>query len=974
MKQIEGVKPRPFALNAIAAGVAIAFGSLSAAVLAQEEEADEESGSAEESDLSASEATSLGTTKVTGTRILSQTITASSPVMEISGEEFTYSGATIVEDLVNQYPQLSPVFDNFQNNPSLGYSEVDLRGLGAQRTLTLVNGRRIPKGPGETPDISIIPAALIERVDVLTGGASAVYGSDAVAGVVNFILDNEFTGVSLSGGASAYQHDNDNGYLQGLMDESGYDYPTGDSGFGGQSRNLELAIGGVFGDGGHATAWATWRKNKPLFQGERDYSSCALNNSGTACGGSATADPANFYIYSFDAGALGDFSALNFYGYAAPVDGVWSTDNFYLFNYAPINYYQRPDERYTLGVSIDYEVREYAKPYLEAMFVNRNSGTLLAPSGTFFAEVDVGCDFSHIGTLCSDLGIPSDSELAVLVAKRNTEGGPRVYNSDSNNFSLTSGIGGTIWAGWAYDASLTYSRSVTSTQGLNDFLTDRIVSALLDGSYEVWTDSITPEQAEALQGVSMQDWTTTMTVFNAYATGSLGFGLPTALGEQISVAVGYEQRRESFAYAADTNLASGNFAGSGSENPQIDVDYDVEELFLEAYVPIIADQGPLSRLELELGYRYSDYSTSGGVDTYKIGLGANLFDDRYRVRTSFNRAIRAASLNELYTPQQLGLWSGEDPCAGSDPEYTVEQCERTGVTAAQYGSVPTNPANQYNQIFGGNPELEPEEADTWTIGFAAAPIKNLQFSLDYYQIELSKQIGTLSARTIIDLCAINNDAGSCAQINRASSGGLARVNDAYVFNPIDNFGDLNTSGFDGTASYVWNLGNYGSLFTSYVGTYVLEKEYAPVPGDDSATYDCAGVVSPECQTADYRHIVSARYSIDRYTVGLRWRYMGALSYESPYDGSPLYVDRLTCSPSDSPESAECTGSQEIEAYNWFDLSGSVVYGPARLTAGINNVFDKEPPMVGGTLVLNGNSIGGYDQAGRFFFTSLELTF
>lgn len=252
----------------------------------------------------ASELKSLDTVSVTGTRIKSQTMTASSPVAEINKEEFQYTGSTKVEDLINQYPQLSASFDNFANNGSQGYATVDLRGLGAQRTLTLVNGRRIPKGIGESPDISIIPAALVRRVDILTGGASAVYGSDAVAGVVNFVLDDEFEGVSVDMGYNAYQHDNGNKLMRGLMDDAGYDYPTGNSGFDGISRNVDLAIGGSFGEAGHATAWATWRENDPLLQGQRDYSACALSNSGTACGGSATADPANFYVVAPSAGAF----------------------------------------------------------------------------------------------------------------------------------------------------------------------------------------------------------------------------------------------------------------------------------------------------------------------------------------------------------------------------------------------------------------------------------------------------------------------------------------------------------------------------------------------------------------------------------------------------------------------------------------------------------------------------------------------
>jgi len=932
-------------------------------------------------------AVDLDTVTVTGTRIKSQTLTATSPVIEISGDEFQYTGATLVEDLINQYPMLSPVFDNFQNNPSLGYSEVDLRGLGAQRTLTLVNGRRIPKGVGETPDISIIPAALIKRVDVLTGGASAVYGSDAIAGVVNFILDDHFEGVSVSGSASAYQHDNDNDYIQGLMDARGYDYPTGDSGFDGQSRSVDLVIGSSFGEAGHATAWATWRKNKPLFQGERDYSSCALSvrsrnaSDGSYlrgepyCGGSATADPANFYIVGFD--PAGGYS---FYGYAAPnSSGTWQNYGGsapYIYNYAPINYYQRPDTRYTAGFSIDYEISEYAKPYLESMFVNRQSSVQIAESGTFFTPVVVGCDFDPINNLCSDLAIPDDNDLLIYVAKRNVEGGPRIQNAESTNFSITPGIAGKIWGSWTYDASLMYSRGHTAQQGYNDFLTTKIEAALLDNSYPVWDDSITPEQAAALAGVSLQNWVTEMKVFSAYATGDLGFGLPTAGGEPISMVAGVEKRIESYSYVADSNSAEGNFAGAGGTSPAIDAGYDVKDVYFEANAPLLADMGALSHLDVKLGYRYSDYSTSGGADTYKAEFGASFFDDKYKLRGGYNRAIRGASINELYSSQQLGLWSGTDPCAGSAPEYTAEQCALTGVDPSQYGRVPANSAGQYNGLFVGNPDLDPETADTWTIGAAATPIKNLSLSVDYFDIKIKDQISTLDPEIILRLCAVGGQEDMCSLIHRnPTSGDLYRGTTGYVDQIISNSGEVQIRGIDVTGSYVWNLGDYGRLTSSYVGSYVLEKEYAPVSGDSESTFDCAGVVSPECQTPKFRHIASTRYSIDRYSVGLRWRYMGKLDYESPYDGSALTTDRLNCAPKDSPEGEyPCQGTGKIGSYSYFDLSGSVEVGPAVWTAGVNNMFDREPPLVGPSLVLNGNSIGGYDQAGRYLFTNLELKF
>ncbi|MEE7546423.1 TonB-dependent receptor [Xanthomonas sp. Kuri4-1] len=932
-------------------------------------------GTALAQDPAAAPSTTLDAVSVTGTRLKSQSMTASSPVTEINAEEFQYSGATKVEDLVNQYPQLAMTFDNFSNNGSEGYATVDLRGLGAQRTLTLVNGRRIPKGIGETPDISIVPAALLRRVDLLTGGASAVYGSDAVAGVVNFVLDDEFEGVSVNMGYSAFQHDNDNGYMRGVMDEAGYGYPTGGSGFDGISRNLDLAIGGSFGEAGHATAWATWRKNDPLLQGQRDYSSCALSNNGRACGGSATADPANFYVVAPSAGAF----------YVRPsASGTWSqTDTPYLYNYAPVNYYQRPDTRYTAGSSLKYEVNEHFKPYLETLLVNRRSSTQIAPSGAFFTDLTVGCDTAVIGSLCRDVGITDDA-FTVYVAKRNVEGGPRISNSDSDSFSLTGGAGGAIAGNWSYDASFTYNRSTTKIESINDFVTTRVQDALLgcpsgsfDGCvpYDVWNDNVSVEAAEALQGVGIVNYVTSMKTLNGYVTGDFGYGLPWADSKPISLVAGYEWRTETYRRTADSNMEAGNFTGLGGPTTSVSGDIDVKEFFLEGAVPLLAGVGRLDDLDLQLGYRYSDYDTSGGVNTYKAGLGATFDDGKYRLRAGWNRAIRAPSITELYDANTIGLWSGTDPCAGATPAFTAEQCARTGVSAAQYGNVAANPAGQYNEIGGGNEALKPETANTWTVGFAASPISNLDLSVDYYDIKIEDAIRSIGSSNLLTACGLTGDADLCGRIRRnAATGDLFRGSDldvsGLVANSLDNFGTLHFRGIDLTASYGWNVGP-GRLNTSIVGSYVLKQVYEPVPGLDVTSYDCAGVVNTACGspagdsggTARWRHVANARYSFDRYTVGLRWRYIGELDYENT-DGSAGTTDSLLVN-----------RGHKVSAYNYLDLSGSVQLGDyATWTLGLNNLADKEPPLVGGSLAYNGNSLRGYDQAGRYFFTSLSLKF
>ncbi|HHW4681374.1 MAG TPA: TonB-dependent receptor [Xylella taiwanensis] len=930
---------------------------------------------AQDQEKNTSTAAVLDTVNVTGTRLKSQSMTASSPVAEINAEEFQYSGATKVEDLVNQYPQLSLNFDSFTNNGADSYGTVDLRGLGAKRTLTLVNGRRIPKGIRETPDISIIPAALVKRVDLLTGGASAVYGSDAVAGVVNFVLDDTFHGVSANAGYSAYQHYNDNSYMRGLMDKAGYSYPKGGSGFDGISRNIDLAIGGNFGESGHATTWLTWRKNDGLLQGRRDYSACALRPSGAGCGGSLTADPSNFNIVAPSAGTF----------YVLPsANGTWSKTNTpNLYNYAPVNYYQRPDTRYTAGTNIQYEINNHFKPYVEALFVNHRSSIQSAPSGTFFTDLSVNCSTAVLGSLCKDVGI-TDNAFTVYVAKRNVEGGPRTTNYDSNSGSITAGAGGNLIGNWSYDVSFTYNRSSTKEERFKDFITTRVRNALLgcpagsfDGCvpYNVWANNVSTAAAQALEGVGIINYTTSMKVLNGYVTGDFGYALPWANNKPISLVAGYEWRTETYTRTADSNTQAGNFTGAGGPTTNVNNSISVKELFLESAVPVLANTGLLKELDLQFGYRRSNYDVSGSTNTYKAGFGASFADGQYLLRGGWNRAIRAPSITELYEANTIGLWDGSDPCGGATPLFTQAQCANTGVTAAQYGHVTANPSGQYNEISGGNQNLKPETADTWTLGFAATPIKNLDLSVDYYSIKIEDTIRTIGASNILTACGLTNDANLCSRIRRNSATGdlfmgSNAATSGLVLNSLGNFGALQFRGIDLTASYAWNIGP-GRLTTSMIGNYVLKQDYQPVPGVSANNYSCAGIVNTACGSTDgakggtpkWRHMLNVRYGFDRYTVGARWRYIGKMDYEST-DGTPGSTDTLLVN-----------RGNRVSAYHYLDLSGSVqLSDDITWTLGLNNVFDREPPLVGSSLSYNGNALSGYDQGGRYFFTSIGLKF
>lgn len=913
---------------------------------------------------------------VTGSRIRDANLVSASPITTIDAEEFDLAGATRVEDLLNTFPQISPSFDSFTVNPTTGFATADLYGLGINRTLVLVNGHRMQPGGirSEARDLNQIPAALIKRVEVLTGGASAVYGSDAVSGVINFILDTDFEGVSLSFGRAGYQHDNDNSGMQRLMTDKGFDFPDGDSGLDGESDYIDVALGTGFGEGqGHAMAYFTWRENDALRQSARDYSSCALSGDGLGCGGSSTAPNPNFFVFHRPS----DPANSDLIGFAhMESDGSWAPGVGEEYNYAPPNHFQRPDERWTMGSAISYQISPQFEPYMETMVANTNTSVQIAESGTFFVNtLTFDANEPLIGSLYSDLGLDPTADSRIYVGKRNVEGGPRISKLESTSFRTVVGMRGDINQDWSYDASYTYGRTTSNEASINDFLIERLGDALLqcreDSApdscipYNVWTPGgVTETAANALSGTGLRKGVTEIETLGAYVTGMLPFTLPTA-SSPVSLVAGLEVREDTYDVDVDVNMEQGNFAGMGGPRLPVGGSFKAEEIYFEAGVPILEGAGLIRTLNADLGFRRSDYDTSGDVDTWKIGVVADV-GDYVRLRGGFNRAIRAANVNELFSTQQIALWSGEDPCAGATPEFTQAQCANTGVSATQYGNIPESPADQYNQFIGGNENLNPEEADTVTFGFVVTPLDNLTASIDYYQIEIEERIGTIGASTTLRFCGLTGDPSLCTKVNRnATSGDLWLGSDPNVAGHVENvnanFGELSWRGINLNATYNQPIFR-GTLSASINGTHRLEAEVAPLPGvNPAATYDCAGVINTSCDPMpEWRHTARVSYAQDWWMASLRWRYIGEVDYENT-DGTPGTTDKRLGS--------------GLDAENYFDLTASLdPWDNINFTLGVNNIFDEEPPLVGGTLQLNANTVGGYDQIGRYMHLTFNLRY
>ena len=882
---------------------------------------------------------------------------SASPVVVATAADISATGISKIEDFLNALPQLSAGQNSYVSNGASGTATLDLRGMGSSRTLVLINGRRMGGGGayGESADTNQIPTAMLERVEVLTGGASTVYGADAVAGVVNFVLRKDFDGVELNIGTSGFMHDNDNSYVAGLMDAKGFDYPKGGDGVDGQADTIDLVMGSSFADGkGQATAYVTWRKGSELRQGSRDYSSCALNSTGTSCGGSGNAVVPNFYISQRNAAGTLDWDTYEYWTLDSGSNFVPSDGNIY--NYAPINHFMRPDEKWSFGTMMDLQLNDSTELYAEIMATDYNTKAQIAESGTFFAEeyyIDYDSDLlndSQRTALTDTWGLASGDDFAVYIGKRNVEGGPRASVMTNASFRIVLGARGDV-QGWDYDVNYQKNSVDSSVTYINDFFAPNISAALQNATYDVFTyQGVTSEQASGLTGTAMLRADLSTEIFYAQVSRDTGFRLPTT-DSNISIAMGVENRKMSYDRDSDTVFEEGQLLGQGGATKSIAGSFSVTDVFFEAAVPV------LENLDMELGFRSSDYSTSGNHNTYKVGATYSP-SEMVTLRTGYNRTIRSPNITTMFAPQNQGLWAGSDPCAGDAPTYTAAQCALTGVTAAQYGNIVASPASQYNALYGGNTELDPETADTISFGIVANPVEDLTLSVDWWSVALEDAIGSVSASTSIKECAENGNAALCALINRGNAGTLWLGTSGYVTSTSTNLGEVSFSGVDIAATYGMELSG-GDLSLKLMGSKSLEKEVLVLPGVETTRYDCNGIANDDQCTGpnmDWRHTLTANYSKDDWTVGAAWRYFGKVDYEGTAD--------------------TLAAAGALDAVNYIDVNGSYTLNEnVSFSAGARNLLDKETPMVGGGLNPdNANSYGNYDVLGRYIYADVTFSF
>jgi len=984
----------------------------------------------------ASEAPAIQEIIVTGSRIQSPNVTSISPVTTVSAADITATGLTRTEDILNNLPMVFAGQNSTVSNGADGTASVNLRGLGAQRTLVLVNGRRLGPGPGSgsnISDINEVPAALIERVDILTGGASSVYGADAVAGVVNFVLNTHFQGVRIDAGYDFYQHTQHNaaGDVVSAAGDALPDHSV-NTGFG---KNVAILMGSNFADGsGNATFYATYDQKAAVLQSKYDYSSCVLdsNKAGAlACGGSGTtaSGKAGGYFQAYANAAHGGKPL-----FTNTVDGQSGAFRPFqgsdLYNFGPLNFYQTPNTRWTAGSFISYDINPHVSTYGEFMFQRNTTQAQIAASGDFFQPSFIPCNDPLLtaeerSTICSPANLTAQtpaggatpSGINMYIGRRNVEGGGRVATFQTDNARLVLGVKGEITEAWRYDAYVQRNTVDFSNRNDNYFSNANIIKATnvipnpaagtagnvagvangapvcasaSDGSdpscvpWNIWVPGgVTKAALNYLSIPLLIEATTTEQVASGSVTGDLGkYGvkLPTA-EDGVIVNVGAEWRGESADFTPDYQSLLGNAAGAGGPTAPVHGNFTVREVFAEASVPLADHVMFADSAALTAGYRYSSYSEGFKTNTYKIGAEWAPIQD-VRTRFSYQRAVRAPNIFELYQAQAVGLDGSKDPCAGATPTATLAQCELTGVTPAQYGNIGANAAAQYNGFIGGNAALQPEKADTYSAGLVLQPhwVPNLVVSVDYFNIKVKDTIGPIGEDTILSSCIATADPIFCSGIQRDPNGSLWKTNAGFVNDLNVNFGSLSTKGIDFKADYHTPLPAFGSLAFSLQGTKLISLNTQPLT--NGASYNCEGYFGTVCGASNpsWRHVLNTTWATpwDGLDVVVRWRYIGQAKSEQ-YDSNPTLAGKPL----------PLTGS--IAAYNYIDLSAMLnLYKGVRLQLGVNNIADKDPPIVtsggGGfgsdcpTITTNGSSCNGntfpgtYDSLGRFIFAHVTAQF
>ncbi|MBS3746985.1 MAG: TonB-dependent receptor [Wenzhouxiangellaceae bacterium] len=948
---------------------------------------------------------------VTGTRLQTNAnVVAPNPVLTVGQEEVDARGTSRIEDLTNQLPQVFAGQASEVSNGATGTASLNLRGLGAIRTLPLIDGRRLPFGSSGTsaPDINLVPTQLVERLEIVTGGASAVYGSDAIAGVANFILKDDYEGVEIEMQGGFHQAGNDRKFFENVLEAA--QQPVPGSTTDGRELRVSITMGANTYDGrGNVTAFFNYENLNQITQDNRVESACALGASSGefSFGGVGCVGSSNFRRFFGLATGTDRFQEES--GELVPfVGGPQQT-----FNFGPFNFFQRPTERFQMYSKGKYELTDDIELFADFSYVNTSSDAQIAPSASFgFWETNCNNPLLQTQepiTLSEVFGCVPDpetgavpDEVPIFASHRNVEGGPRNSNIDLTTWRTVGGLRGTLFENYDFELFGQFARTLDQAISTNDFVIDNVQDAFFvvedeNGNpvcrsgnsgcvpYNIFQRGpngeslVTADARNYVEGIGITTGETQQIVFGGnIQTDLTRFGVQSPFADNgMGVLAGWEFRQDELVSEPDqiSQQPDGGFTGVGGPTLPVSGQVEVVEAYMEAQVPLVSDAPLMEQLAVGGAYRYSDYTTEDettentfDTDTWHVFLNWTPVED-LRLRGQFQRAVRAPNVIELFTPQGTNLpnlTSGPngffDPCAGPNPSATLEECARTGVTPDQFGSIPDVISGQTQSITGGNPFLDPEESDTITIGAILTPAfaDGLTISVDYFDIQVDDAISAgIPAQTILDECIATGESAFCGLINRDRVGSLIAGTPGVGFQATNiNIATLETTGLDFQVVYdldLWDVGldGLGSVRFDYASTYLDELSTTPFPGADPI--QCEGKVAGSCGSPnpEYRHRMLTTWTTPwDIRVNAIWRYFSSTDNAQGSDVQPT-IDR------------------KIDTVQYLDLSVDYDFSEnLSFRAGVNNVIGSDTPVVtsAGPALGNGNTYPTvFDATGRFFF-------
>jgi iron complex outermembrane recepter protein len=914
---------------------------------------------------------------VTGTRIANPNLEQSSPIQVVGQDEIDYRQATNAEELIGELPGIAPGTNSSVNNGSNGTSTLNLRNIGSTRSLVLLDGTRlVPSTIASQTDLNIIPVALVERVEVITGGASSVYGADAISGVANFVLRRDFEGL-----------------------EAAFTFGINERGDGERIRG-DVTLGANFDDGrGNASLSIGYQETDDVLQSSRTISQVATFG-GTPIG-SGTTVPTRFN------------------GRQVAPDGSQLVPTYNTFNFAPFNYFQTPLERYNIFGTANYEVTPGIEVYTRAMFTNSTVNLQLAPSGLFGAPFTLPLNNPFINDvvgqqICASFAVPipvATCQAALdaadpndpgylapqtIINRRLVEQGPRNSDIVTNQFQIWAGVRGDLSPTISYDVYGTYGESQRTNTATGWGLKSRVEQALnaisptqcfdpTNGCFPINLlgggngTNIDPRAIAFINQPSSVTTATSLTVVNASLNGTFGetgFFTETPIG----FAVGVEYREYNASQVADVATGTqGEVLGSGAPSPSFSGGYDVIEGFAELIVPILEDVPGFYSLQAEGGIRVSDYSNTGTSTTWKAGGSWEPFEG-FRFRGIYSVSVRSPNIGELFGPVTTGLTAlTNDPCQLGNPVGNATLtaiCIAQGAPAATIGIIPIPSAAQINATSGGNVNLDVEEATSVTLGLVATPpqVPGLVISVDYFDIEVTGAITTPNPGDILVPCfGPNNDGNGtdptqCANIARNPINGSLNGGGETLglILQLSNLGQINTTGVDFRVNYTLPM-SFGAINWDLNGTWTESLTFNANPANPTnITRECVGLFSPNCEpiTPEWAFNLRTTVSIDDLVdVSLLWRWIDGVEYEFRGQGQG-FLDE----------------SEAFDAANYFDLTvRSNVSENFDVTLSIFNLLDRDPPrtssFIGSSTFNSGETYPTtYDALGRRYSVTGRLRF